>query len=62
MTLSERVAAIERTFSGDHTGLASDLRVIEMQVARAEEKLLRIERDRSSWTRPDLTLRMMERE
>lgn len=59
MTLSERIASL-----GPLDQPASDLeahfRVIEMHVARAEEVLLRYERTHSSWTKPELTLRMME--
>ena len=56
MALSERVEAIAKS-EGFSPG---DVRMIEMQIARAEEKILRIEQRYSSWTRPDLRLRMTE--
>lgn len=47
--LVHRLSAIERR-SETAGGMDKDLRVIEMQIARAEEKVMRLGRS-SSWTR-----------
>ena len=52
--LIERIAALEQYVSVCD-GVGRDFRVILMQIARAEEKILRIERG-SSWTHPSLGL------
>ena len=56
--LVRRIAALEPRAT-DPGGVSRDFRVIEMQIARAEEKVLRIGRG-ASWTRSDLDLRMTE--
>lgn len=56
--LARRLAALEGRVSHS-TGVNSDMRVIEMQIARAEEKILRLGRS-ASWTRPGLPIMMTE--
>lgn len=41
------------------TGIESDFRVIDMQLARAEEKILRLGRA-ASWTQPGFSLSLTE--
>lgn len=55
--LIQRVEALEAYALGS-SGIGKDLRVIEMHLGRAEDKILRIARG-SSWT-SDLPLRMTE--
>ena len=56
--LIRRIQALEvRARNSDAIG--KDFRVIEMQLARAEDKVLRLARD-CSWTRPE-PLRMTEK-
>ncbi len=56
--LIQRVRALEASV-GSSKGIGKDLRVIEMQIARAEDKALRIARG-SSWTRSDIRILMTE--
>ena len=52
--LVQRLAALEcRSSIGS---IERDLRVITMQLARAEEKILRMDRSSSCWTRSSLLL------
>jgi hypothetical protein len=53
----QRLAALECCSVAG--GIERDLRVIEMQIARAEEKVLRIDRG-SSWTRSGLLTQTMQ--
>lgn len=55
--LARRIAVLEVHTSAP--GIGSDMRVIEMQIARAEEKVLRLGRA-SSWTHPALGLLITE--
>lgn len=56
--LIRRIQALEvRACSS--SGIGQDFRVIEMHLARAEDKVLRIARG-SSWTRAELPLQMTE--
>lgn len=54
-----RMAALESRCSSSSGGISSDMRVIEMQLARAEEKILRLGRG-ASWTLPAMSLLMTE--
>lgn len=54
--LVRRVAALEARML-QSPGISRDLRVIEMQIARAEDKVLRLGRA-SSWTHPEFNLLM----
>jgi len=54
--LIQRVRALE-TSASSSSGLGKDFRVIEMHIARAEEKILRLARG-SSWTRGELPVQM----
>lgn len=56
--LIRRLADLEPRAS-DTGGMSSDFRVIEMQIARAEEKILRVSKA-ASWTRSNLALQMTE--
>jgi hypothetical protein len=56
--LVRRIETLESRVSTSG-GIRSDLRVIEMQIARAEEKVLRLSKN-SCWTQPAIPLRLTE--
>lgn len=53
-----RLAALEAR-EGSPASIGNDMRVIEMQIARAEEKILRLGRA-ASWIHPELNIFMTE--